>query len=198
MRFNLSMNRSRNAQPKSIEIASIECRSNRTKSIMSCQTTAFFEAKDAKLKFNIVMNDKDVLGWLDYYLGFTDGISHTFSTVVFDYTSEISPYNTTSLCNAMQDTVVPIGDNWDGTGLHYHVAGFAVMQIMGYQLSMGASESAVTVGHDGTGCDDLGVKPDKPGFRITAEFRRFVDDWNTTDACYDPLGTLLSAPKLHE
>jgi hypothetical protein len=143
-----------------------------------------------------VMNDKDVLGWLDYYLGLTDGISRTFSVVVYDYTSEIS---TTAQCNAMQDGGgVPIGTNWDSAGLHYHVAGFGVMQILGYQLSMGASESAVTVGHDGTGCKDVGVKPDKEGFRITAEFRRWVLDWNPSDACYDPAGTLLSAPKLHE
>jgi hypothetical protein len=140
-----------------------------------------------------------VLDWLDYYLGYTDGISHTFSIVVFDYTSEGEPYNTTSLCNAMEDGGgVPIGENWPSAGVHYHVRGFAVMQIMGYQLSNASGESVVNVGHDGTDCEDLGVFPDKGGFRITAHFERWVEEWDTSDACYDPLGTLLSSPKLSE
>ena len=144
-----------------------------------------------------VMNDKDVLGWLDYYLGLTDGISHTFTIIIYDFTSEIEPYNTTSLCNAMQPSdSFPPGENWPSAGLHYHVAGFGVMQIMGYQLSQG--QGVVSVGHDGTGCEDLGVKPEKEGFRITAEYREWVTEWNANSACYDPLGTLLSAPKLKE
>jgi Flp pilus assembly protein TadG len=140
-----------------------------------------------------------VLDWLDYYLGLdpSDPVSHTFSIIVWDYTSEIS--GTTSLCNAMDPGGgVPIGQNWDSAGLHYHVRGFGVMQIMGYQLSNASGESVVNVGHDGTGCEDLGVFPEKGGFRITASFEDFVTEWDSSDACYDPLGTLLSAPRLHE
>jgi hypothetical protein len=143
-------------------------------------------------------DQQGVLDWLDYYLGYTDGISHTFSIIVFDKTSDIE-YGTTSLCNAMEEGGgVPIGENWPSAGMHYRVAGFAVMQIMGYQLTNASGASVVNVGNDGTDCEDLGVFPEKGGFRITAHFEEWVDEWDTSDACYDPQGTMLSAPKLHE
>ena len=81
-------------------------------------------------------------------------------------------------------------------GLHYRVAGFARMQILGYQLSQGESDT-VNVGHSGEGCVTLGEIPHN-GNRITAEFREYVDDYDTSNECYDPSGSLLSAPKLTE
>jgi hypothetical protein len=81
-------------------------------------------------------------------------------------------------------------------GLHYMVAGFAKMQLLGFQLSQGTS-GPVQVGHTGEGCVTLGTIPNN-GNRITAEFIDYVEDYASSSECYDPLGTLRASPKIVE
>jgi hypothetical protein len=149
-----------------------------------------------------VMNSKDhVLCWLRYYLGSRDMdcnvvspiVPHPFVIPVYDGTNaDVS----TGECNNMNDPLDP-----STGGLHYLVAGFARMQLIGFRLSQGGSVT-VSEGNDGydldgTPCVTLGVEPSN-GFRITARFMEYVVDFDSSSECYDPLGTLRSAPKLNE
>jgi hypothetical protein len=81
-------------------------------------------------------------------------------------------------------------------GLHYQVAGFARMQLLGFELSQGTSGS-VSAGASGSLCVTLGTGPHE-GNRITAQFLEYVQEFDPGSACYDPEGTLLSAPRLTE
>jgi hypothetical protein len=134
--------------------------------------------------------DNNVLDWLDYYLGLVDGIQHPFTIPVYDYTNEIEPWSVNGGCSVMTDIEDP-----SSGGLHYHIVGFAKMQIMGYQLSQGGGQ--IMVGDQGLECETVGLDPGN-GFRITARFLEWVTDWNTDDACYDPYSTLRASPKILE
>jgi hypothetical protein len=135
---------------------------------------------------------------LDYYLGIphdigecgaSSDVPHPFTIPVYDETNMDSPYNCTPIpCLRMKD----LSDVCSG-GLHYRIAGFARMQILGYQLSQGGG--TVSVGHSGEGCVTLGEAPND-GNRITAQFLDYVQDYDTSDNCYDPSGTLRSSPKI--
>jgi hypothetical protein len=136
---------------------------------------------------------------LDYYLGIPHDLGDcgVSSDVMREFT--IPVYDTTPLdldppsevpCLAMSDPYDPTSG-----GLHYQVAGFARMQLLGYQLSQGSG--VVNVGHSGEGCVTHGEIPHN-GNRITAEFREYVTDYSTSSECFDPSGTLLSSPRLTE
>ncbi|HSJ54990.1 MAG TPA: pilus assembly protein TadG-related protein [Anaerolineae bacterium] len=63
------------------------------------------------------------------------------------------------------DTTAELG----GANQAYRVAGFARMQLTGYQLSQGASSNVITYGDLGTTCETIGTDPNN-GVRLTAEF----------------------------
>jgi hypothetical protein len=149
-----------------------------------------------------VMNSQDhVLCWLRYYVGSRDldcnlvdpSVPHPFIIPIYQGTNEDVA---TGECNNMNDP----GDPSTG-GLHYQVAGFARMQLIGFRLSQGGSvvvsEGNDGYDYDGSPCKTIGQEP-KNGFRITAYFIEYVVDLDTSNSCYDPLGTLLSAPRLSE
>lgn len=149
-----------------------------------------------------VMNSQDhVLCWLRYYLGSVDmdcnlvdpPVPHGFVIPVYDGTNADVA---TGECNDMNDPTDP-----STGGLHYKVAGFARMQLIGFRLSQGGS---VTVSegndgydYDGVECVTLGEEPNN-GFRITARFEEYVMDFDNSSSCFDPLGTLRAAPRLNE
>jgi hypothetical protein len=145
------------------------------------------------------VNADDVRCLLDYYLGIPHPIDEcgVSSDVQHEFTIPVYDVSTAELGGSSIPCLL-MGPPYDGTsgGLHYRVAGFARMQILGYQLSQGTSEE-VNVGHSGVGCTTVGEVPNN-GSRITAEFRDYVQDIATSDECYDPSGTLLSAPRLNE
>lgn len=153
-----------------------------------------------------VINADDVLCWLCYYLGPASGcedspclapvgapVPHEFTIPVYD-ADTFEMYNIDTPCNSMNDPTDP-----STGGLHYRVAGFARMQILGFQLSQGGSDtvSAGITGTEEDGCVTFGTDPHE-GNRITAEFLEYVQDTDTSNSCYDPEGTLLSAPRLTE
>ena len=146
-----------------------------------------------------VVNADDVRCWLQYYQGTHDENCdprpegeeepHPFTIPVYDYTT-MDDYDVDTPCLRMKDP----GDPNTG-GLHYHVAGFAKMQLLGFQLSQGTG--VVMSGHTGEGCVTYGEEPHN-GNRITALFEDFVYDYDTSSECFDPAGTLLSAPRINE
>jgi hypothetical protein len=113
-----------------------------------------------------VSSDSKIKNLLKYYIDTPE----EFTVVVWDKT------NNQSGCGP-----------WPN-GLHYHVAGFARMQLLGFQLSQGPG-----YGHDGTGCVTLGVPPND-GNRLTA---RFIDWVGGEGGNCKAVGTL-RAPKLQE
>jgi hypothetical protein len=164
--------------------------------------SGFIQVDDWMSSTSGVVNADDVRCLLDYYLGIphpldecgaSSDVAREFTIPVYGETNMDAPWYCDPVpCLRMKD----LGDVCSG-GLHYRVAGFARMQILGYQLSQG--EGAVSVGHSGEGCVNItdGVDPNN-GNRITAEFRDYVQDYDTSSKCYDPSGTLLSSPKLTE
>lgn len=148
-----------------------------------------------------VMNASDVGCALDYYLGIPHDLSDCgvsssvpvgFTIPVYDYTTADPEGGSGSStpCLSMTDPLDP-----STGGLHYHVVGFARMQLLGYQLSQSANPVPDLTIFDPSQCETLGIVPND-GFRITAQFVEWVDDATSTNACYDPTGTLLSAPRL--
>jgi hypothetical protein len=146
-----------------------------------------------------VVNADDVRCWLLYYLGSHDMAClpvdpwepHPFTIPVYITTTmDLDPPSTTP-CLAMSDPNDPTSG-----GLHYNVAGFAKMQLLGFQLSQGGSV-VVNAGDDGSSCVTFGEAPNN-GNRITARFIEWVNDSSTSAECIDPLGTLLEAPRLSE
>ncbi len=110
-----------------------------------------------------VSNGRGIRNWLDYYRG-TWPTAHDpvpFTVPVWD---EADP-----------------GGGCSG-GSVYRVAGFAKMQLLGYQLSRGQS-----YGHDGTGCLNLGDPRSETGNKITASFIEWVE--GVPGNC-DPIGTI--------
>ena len=162
--------------------------------------SGFIKVGDWMSSTSGVVNANDVRCLLDYYLGIphdigecgaSSDVPNEFTIPVYDGTNMDAPdYCTPIPCLRMSDPY----DACSG-GLHYKVAGFARMQLLGYQLSQGGG--AVSVGHSGEGCVTLGEVPHN-GNRITAEFREYVQDYDTSNECYDPSGTLLSSPRLNE
>ena len=150
-----------------------------------------------------VVNASDVLCQLLYYLGTHDEYCNLrespqpvpFTIPVYEYTNMDDP-DLAELCNPIPCLRMKDHDDVCSGGLHYKVAGFARMQLLGFQLSQGESET-VNAGSDGTECVTEGVAPNN-GNRITAAFLNWVDDIDTSNECYDPSGTLLSSPKLTE
>lgn len=157
-----------------------------------------------------IMNaNNQVLCYLDYYLGIwrdpkdcgvSSDVPQPFTIVVYDGTNAD---NNTGTCNVMNDPTQP-----STGGLHYRVAGFAKMGILGYLLSQGGKNVTAQIDNPEfyglpsdfdplTDCVTLGAEPHS-GNRITALFLEWVEDFNSSDACYDPTGTLLSAPRLTE
>lgn len=146
-----------------------------------------------------VTNADDVRCWLLYYLGThdlycnprTELEPHSF--VIPVYLNTNVPTDTLKLptCNSMNDPYDP-----DTGGLHYQVAGFARMQILGFDLSQGQSQE-VSAGIVGTDCITLGTDPHN-GNRITAEFLEWVSDQDLGESCTDPMGSMYSAPKIFE
>ena len=152
---------------------------------------------------------------LNYYMGIADEscpvyedypVEHSFTIPVFDITTmEVHPDKNPVPCNAMEQPYDPYvfsddPDNLWGKyldGLHYRVAGFARMQVRGYQLSSGTPTYQPGFDPEEWGCYSPPYVPED-GFRISAEFLNWVDDVDTSAECYDPSGTLLSSPKLTE
>lgn len=151
-----------------------------------------------------VMNSKDhVLCWLRWYLGSRDmdcnevspWVPHPFVIPLYNDTNEAY---SSGECNAV-DPGNP--DDLSTGGLHYQIVGFARMQLLGFRLSQGGS-AVVSEGNDGydldgTPCVTIGEEPSN-GFRITARFDEYVEEFDNSSSCYDPTGTLLSSPKLFE
>ena len=155
--------------------------------------------------------------YLDYYLGLrNDDCSLRevpypvpFTIPVYDYTN-VSYFENSNpaACGGHVDPGEL--DDPSAWGLHYHVAGFAKMQLLGYLLSQGESGNvygAVIADPAAYGlpvpfdpeidCVTLGDPP-HDGNRITAVLLDFVEEFVPEDSCVDPTGTLLSAPKLTE
>jgi Flp pilus assembly protein TadG len=160
--------------------------------------SGFVQVGDWMSSTSGVINADDVLCWLCYYLGpaagcldspCMDGKAHEFTIPVYDGTTLGDPYYADTTCLRMKDPTDPTTG-----GLHYRVAGFARMQLQGFRLSQGASGS-VSAGDSGSLCVTLGTGPHE-GNRITAQFLQYVDEFDPGSACYDPEGTLLSAPRL--
>lgn len=176
------------------------------------------------------MNANDIRCALNYYLGYddpadptddgcSDGMPHSFTVPVYDYTTADLGINTAS-CGAMSDPC-NVYDDTPTYGLHYHVAGLARMQVIQYQLSQGQEYppddvlaergllnyvSSCSTYYDfvvtpGTETPEPGATPtptpEPPeGFRITVEFLEYVQDFSSSDDCYDPSGTLWSSPRI--
>ena len=151
----------------------------------------------------------------------TDDEPHSFTVPVYDYTTADPPWNIKpAMCGAMPDPCHP--EFTEPTyALHYHVAGLARMQILQYRLSSGGSEEIKypadedltqaqldrineCIDYYDFYCDpvldpdcDIDIEDAKANsFRITVEFLEWVDDYDSTDECYDPYGTLWASPKL--
>jgi len=154
----------------------------------------------------IMNSDTQVQCYLDYYLGiprdvldcgWTSPDPNSFTVIVYD-----GDNGGTGCGNPSTLWDPPASPD----GMHYRVAGFAQMQILGYELSQGAG---VTEQIDNP--EDFGLPSDfdpmvdcespfgvGEGNRITALFIEFVTDFSSSSSCYDPLGTLLASPKLFE
>ena len=171
------------------------------------------------------MSSSGVRCALDYYLDFqdlsnpcTDELPHTFTVPVYSETTADLGISGAS-CGVMSNPCNPFDIN-PAYSLHYKVSGLARMQILQYQLSegVGAVEYPADDQLDSATLDrinscisyydfqcDPDLDPDcdinekkKDGFRLTVEFINWVDDFSSSDACYDPEGTLLSSPRLTE
>jgi hypothetical protein len=153
--------------------------------------------------------------------GCSDGVRHSFTIPVYDTTTVDEGIDTAS-CGAMPDPC-NIYDNTPKYALHYHVKGLAQMQVVQYQLSQGQEyppddvlEQRGILGRVNS-CStyydfvvEPGTEPPEPGatptptpeppdgFRITVEFLDYVQDFSSSDNCFDPEGTLWSSPKLTE
>lgn len=162
-----------------------------------------------------IANSSNVLCYLDYYLGLRDDDCSfrevpypvPFTIPVYDYTNV--GYYDEGKPAACGGHVAP-GDLDDPSlwGLHYHVAGFAKMQILGYMLAQGSTVDIAQIANPEDydlpadfdplrDCVTLGVPP-HDGNRITALLQDFVEEFVPEASCFDPTGTLLSAPKLTE
>jgi hypothetical protein len=146
------------------------------------------------------MNANDTLCWLRYYLGEVDKNCsecplcepQAFTIPVYDAISAEEEFGgSLTPCLPMTDPTRP-----ETGGLHYRVAGFARMQLLGFNISQGNGvnygdqnfDACVTVGEDPHG-----------GERITAEFLEYItDDFASSSECFDPKGTLRASPKLSE
>jgi hypothetical protein len=163
---------------------------------------------------------------LDYYLQFYDPdnpctdadlLTASFTVPLYDYTTEDLGYHS-STCGPMPEPCHPEIIT-PGYSVHYHVAGLARMQILQYRLTKGGSEQikypadedltveqqnriSQCIDYYDFACDpvvdpECNIEEEKgDAFRITVEFLEYVDDWDSTDECYDPYGTLWSSPKL--
>lgn len=125
-----------------------------------------------------VVNDSKVRRQLEYYIGIPGDPTHPpqpFTSIVWDYIHE------------GQQGCGP----WPN-GLHYHVAGFAQMQLLGYKLSQGLEYDPWV---DPAECIALNEPPGgdpNAGNRLTARFIQWGG--GETGNCY-AVGTLL-APQL--
>jgi Flp pilus assembly protein TadG len=152
--------------------------------------------------------------------GCSDGKSHSFTVPVYDETTADLGIDDAS-CGAMPDPCDPY-DITPKYALHYHVAGLARMQIVQYQLSEGqeyppddalAPEVLARINSCNTYYDFVVEEatpepgseltptptPEPPdGFRITVEFLEYVQDYSSSEDCFDPFGTLWASPKLTE
>jgi hypothetical protein len=139
-------------------------------------SSGFIEVGDWVAGTTGVVNDVKVRNELEYYIGIKDDPDHPphpFTTIV---------YTTT---NGMQGC-----GPWPN-GLHYQVAGFAQMQLLGYKLAQGVAYDPWI---DPAECRALGEVPNDPneGNRLTAKFLQ----WGGGEGgrCY-AVGSLL-APRL--
>jgi hypothetical protein len=149
-----------------------------------------------------VINSSDVTDLLDYYIGIRDenGVLRDVSMPVpvtipmYDGTNLDAEWNCNNVatCLLMNPPSAPCSG-----GLHYRVAGFARMQILGYNLAMSENPVPDLAEFDPSTCVTLGAVPND-GNRISARFIEWVDDAVSSDECYDPSGTLLHGPKLFE
>ena len=171
------------------------------------------------------MSSSGVRCALDYYLDFqdlsnpcTDDLPHTFTVPVY-VTTTVDLGISGASCGVMSDPCNPFDIN-PTYSLHYKVSGLARMQILQYQLSEGVGAVEYPADDQLTeeqlarinSCEsyydfqcDPDLDPDceiddkkKDGFRITVEFVNWVVSFSSSDACFDPDGTLLSSPKLTE
>lgn len=156
--------------------------------------------------------------------GCSDGMPHSFTIPVYDGTTADEGIPSAS-CGPMPDpcNIYDINPKY---ALHYHIAGLARMQVIQFQLSQGQvypPDSALTEEELArvNSCKDYydfvvvpGTETPEPnltptpvpsptpsppeGFRITVEFLEYVQDFSSSDECYDPWGTLLSSPRLTE
>ena len=149
-----------------------------------------------------------VLCYLNYYLGYEDpnltcdveiGDPQPFTIVVYDYTNVSADNPNPASCSGRLSEEELADLDPDDWGLHYHVAGFAKMQILGYRLSQGGDN--ISAGIEGTpedgDCLTFGDDPHQ-GNRITAQLIDYVTDIDSSSECFDPTGTLRSSPKLVE
>jgi hypothetical protein len=149
-----------------------------------------------------------------------DGEPHSMTVPVYGQTTADLEGGSTTPCLSMDNPCDPTSG-----GLHYQVAGFARANILQYQLSHGTEvppDDYFLLSPDTpdleyidscydyydlnlSSCgdpDDEGYWDcvedviDTDGFRITIEFVEFVDDASSSSSCEDPLGTLLSSPKI--
>jgi hypothetical protein len=98
--------------------------------------------------------------------------------------------------NEMEPFTVPIWDETNegggcgkpGSGLHYHVAGFAKFQALAYQLSQGQGNAYNPYGIDIDDCEDWGDGP-HGGDRITG---MFLDWFEGEGGDCDPFGSVIA------
>jgi hypothetical protein len=167
------------------------------------------------------MNSGEVRCWLSYYAGYedpslqdvcADGVPHSFTVPVYDQSTADLVGGSSTPCLRMTNPC-----DYRTGGLHYRVAGFAQVQLLQFQLSNGQEippDDALDaetlaridscVDYYDFACDPV-VDPDcnieelkQDGFRMTVDFIRYVQDFSSSNECYDPLGTLWSSPKLTE
>ena len=169
--------------------------------------------------------DVGVRCMLDYYLGvvdlscpYTSSVPTPFTIVVYDGTNaSYFPNANPAACGG----VVGVGELTDPSawGLHYQVAGFAQMQILGYELSQGSNETVSAQINDLEYLGGLWWDPNDPrmdlsdgfdpmvdcwnpptaqqsGNRITAYFMDYVESYSSNNDCYDPWSTLRASPRL--
>jgi hypothetical protein len=170
--------------------------------------------------------DEGVRCMLDYYLGMGDSscdisssVPLSFTIVVYDGTnvSYFENENPAACGGAVKTGELGDPSAW---GLHYQVAGFAQMQILGYELSQGNNETVSaqitdtdwlsnTLDWDDSPSNKVdlsdGFDPmvdcynppgQQSGNRITAFFMDFVDSYSSNNDCYDPWSTMRASPRL--
>jgi hypothetical protein len=146
-----------------------------------------------------VVNADDVRCMLLYYMGSHDLYCNPRETLdPRPFTIPVYTGTTMDLEPPSEVPCLAMDNPYDPTsgGLHYYVSGFAKMQLLGFQLSQGGSV-VVNAGNDGTECVTIGEIPHN-GNRITAEFIKYVEDYDSSNECYDPEGSLLTSGKLVE